>query len=72
MRFTRGPSSPEKLGVATMSAPFFGAQLVGSLGIGAFGDTFDTEAGVLADGELDAQLRHILAALVAPTTAEPD
>lgn len=51
------------LGSATMAAPFFGAELVGSLGIGRFGETFDAEAGELADQDLREQLEKILAAL---------
>ncbi len=53
------------LGAATMAAPFFGAELVGSLGIGTFYETFDGEAGALTDQDLDAQLRDLLAKLVA-------
>ncbi len=48
------------LGAATMSAPFFGAELVGSLGIGTFYDSFDGQAGALVDAEQDAELRELL------------
>lgn len=50
------------LGAATMSAPHFGAELVGSLGIGTFYDAFDDG---LVDGELDGELRALLDALIA-------
>lgn len=53
------------LGAATMSAPFFGAELVGSLGIGTFYESFDAEGGALADAERDAELRELLKKLVA-------
>ena len=50
------------LGAATMSAPFFGAKLVGSLGVGPFGEAFSDR---LTDAELDAELRALLEKLVA-------
>lgn len=51
------------LGAATVSAPFFGADLVGSLGIPTFGDNFDPEIGELTDPELRARFDKTLAAL---------
>lgn len=57
------------LASATMSAPFFGAELVGHLGIGKFGSTFDTDAARLVDADLDAQLRELLASLVSAAAA---
>ncbi len=51
------------LGGATMSAPFFGAELVGDLGIPSFYDNFDTEAGELVDPELRNRFEKILGAL---------
>jgi NAD(P)H-dependent FMN reductase len=51
------------LGNATLTAPFFGADLVGSLGIGSFGDNFDSEAGRLTNPELSEQFEKVLAAL---------
>ncbi len=60
------------LGAATMSAPFFGAELVGSLGVGRFNDTFDTDTESLVDVELDSQLRHLLGQLVAAITTGND
>lgn len=52
------------LGSATMSAPFFGAELVGSLGIPSFGQNFDAEAGELTDVDLNDQFVKVLTALV--------
>jgi NAD(P)H-dependent FMN reductase len=51
------------LGGATVSAPFFGAELVGSLGIPSFGANFDAETGELTDPELRASLDKTLASL---------
>ncbi len=51
------------LGAATMSAPFFGAELVGSLGIARFHDNFDANTGELSDLDLNAQLEKLLASL---------
>jgi hypothetical protein len=51
------------LGAATMSAPFFGADLVGHLGVPTFGTNFDPERGELADPDLLAQFTKILEAL---------
>ncbi len=51
------------LGTATATAEYFGAQLVGSLAIPTFNETFDAEAGALADPELDNQLKELLAKL---------
>ncbi len=51
------------LGGATTSAPFFGAELVGSLGIPGFGANFDSEAGELTEPDLREQLEKTLSAL---------
>lgn len=51
------------LGNATMTAPFFGADLVGSLGIPTFGDNFDAETGELSGADLRDQFVKILEAL---------
>ena len=51
------------LGSATSAAPFFGAELAGSLGVGTFYDTFDGEAGEIIDSDLNAQFKEILASL---------
>lgn len=48
------------LGAATTTAPFFGADLVGSLGVGSFHDNFDSEAGSLTNPELSAELETLL------------
>ena len=56
------------LGAATMSAPFFGAELVGSLGVGTFYEAFDEK---LVDQEADAELRALVEALVTAATAAP-
>ena len=48
---------------AAMVAPFFGAELVGSLSIPSFGDNFDTDAGELTEPELRAHFEKILGAL---------
>lgn len=51
------------LGSATATAEFFGADLVGSLGIGKFFDNFDSEAGELTDPDLSEQFTKILQGL---------
>jgi NAD(P)H-dependent FMN reductase len=51
------------LGSATTTASFFGADLVGSLGIPTFGESFDAEAGGITDPELRARFEKILGAL---------
>ena len=51
------------LGSATMTAPFFGADLVGSLGIPAFDENFDPDAGELSDPDLRARFEKTLGAL---------
>lgn len=53
------------LAAATSSAPFFGADLVGSLGVGRFRDTFDPASGELVDPELRARFEKLLGALAA-------
>ena len=51
------------LGSATMAAPFFGADLVGSLGIPTFGDNFNSDADELSNPELRARFEKTLGAL---------
>lgn len=51
------------LGSATATAPFFGADLVGSLGIGTFGDNFDTATSEITDPDLRARFEKTLGAL---------
>lgn len=53
------------LTAATTSAPFFGADLVGSLAIPSFHDNFDVESGEIADPELRAEFEKVLGALAA-------
>ena len=51
------------LGTAIPSAPFFGAELVGSLGIPSFYESFDAETGELIDPDLRNRFEKILGAL---------
>lgn len=51
------------LGGATMAAPFFGAELVGSLGIGTFHETVNAETGEIVDADLRAEFEKVLRAL---------
>ena len=44
-------------------AGYFGNEVLASLAIPRFGENFDTEAGVLSNSELDAELREALATL---------
>ena len=53
------------LGSATATAPFFGADLVGSLGIPTFSDNYDADAGELSDPDLRARFEKTLGALAA-------
>ena len=53
------------LGAATSGAPHFGAELVGSLGVGSFMNNFDSEAGEITNSDLQAQLKEVIAALAA-------
>ena len=52
------------LGAATMAAPYLGAELVGSLGVGTFYDSFD---GALVDPSTNTELRRLLGALAEAT-----
>ncbi len=52
------------LGTATASAKFFGAELVGSLGIGTFHNNFDAQAGELVLAEQRAEFAALVHALV--------
>jgi len=52
------------LGLAKGSAGFFGADLRGSLSVGRFSETFDTDKGELIDPDLAAQLRQNLRLLL--------
>ncbi|MEM7271983.1 MAG: NAD(P)H-dependent oxidoreductase [Actinomycetota bacterium] len=63
---TPGPrSGAGVLGSATMAAPFFGAELIGSLGIGRFRENFDPDQGAISDPELRTQFIEILDSLIA-------
>ncbi len=48
---------------ATTVAPFFGAELVGSLSVPSFNDNFDSDAGELVNPELRSQLEALLSKL---------
>lgn len=48
---------------ATGAAPRFGGEVIGSLSVPSFGETFDTEAGKLLDEEFDTELRALVAKL---------
>ena len=58
-----GRGGASVLATATSTGPYLGAELVGSLGIPTFGETFDSEAGRLVDADLDAQFRKVLGQL---------
>lgn len=51
------------LGSATTTAPFFGAELVGSLGVPTFQDNFDPAVGEITDADLRARFIDTLEAL---------
>lgn len=51
------------LGAAKVSAPFFGANLIGTLSVAKFNEVFDTQNGVLSDAELSKALGNLLANL---------
>ncbi|MFK7995548.1 MAG: NADPH-dependent FMN reductase [Granulosicoccus sp.] len=53
------------LRTAQGSAGFFGADLRGSLSVGRFSETFDTDSGKLTDPELATALRQHLSSLLA-------
>lgn len=53
------------LNAALTSAPFFGAEIKGSLSVPSFGENFDAEAGGLTNPDLLAALDEALAALAA-------
>ena len=61
---TPGPmAGANVLRTATASAPIFGGELLGSLGVGKFMENFDVAAGELTNPELLAELRTVLSAL---------
>ena len=55
------------LRTASNLAGYFGNEVLASLPIPKFGESFDTASGKLTDPELDAQLREALAALSSAT-----
>ncbi|WP_087020977.1 NADPH-dependent FMN reductase [Thaumasiovibrio subtropicus] len=54
------------LTAATGSAPYFGVNLIGSLSVPSFFDTFDAEHGEFRDAELKAKLAAIIAEVEQP------
>ena len=58
------------LGSATMTAPFFGADLVGSLSVPSFYENFDSERGELTNPDLRASLESLLSDLTDGSTAD--
>ncbi len=48
------------LGTVTKAAPVFGAELIGSLSVGSFGERFDSESGLPADADLAQQIEETL------------
>ncbi len=51
------------LGAAKVSAPFFGADLKGTLSVANFNDVFDAQKGALSDADLSETLGKLLADL---------
>ena len=51
------------IGTFTNAAATFGAELIGSLSIGSFGERFDSESGLPKDSDLAQQIEDNLAAL---------
>ena len=61
---TPGPmAGANVLRSATASAPIFGGELVGSMGVGKFLENFDGESGEVSNPELVAELKTVLSAL---------
>ncbi len=48
------------MGIFTNAAAIFGAELIGSLSVGSFGERFDVERGEPKDAELTQQIEDIL------------
>ncbi|MEO0590957.1 MAG: NAD(P)H-dependent oxidoreductase [Pseudomonadota bacterium] len=51
------------LEIASGAAPRFGGEVIGTLSVPSFGESFDARAGELKDADLDAQLRELAAKL---------
>ena len=58
-----GRGGKSVLEIASAAAPRFGGEVLGTLSVPSFGESFDTATGALADKELDAQLRELAAKL---------
>ncbi len=58
------------LAAAKTSAPYFGSDIRGSLGVANFGSVFDADAGAFTDADLARDLREALAGLTTEK-AEP-
>jgi len=58
-----GRGGASVLHTATSTAAFFGADLVGSVGVGSFHDVFDQATGELTDDELRTQFDAVLKGL---------
>ncbi len=59
-----GPGAAARvLGIAESAAPHFGGNVIGSLAVPKFFESFDSETGLLVDSELDQQLRELVAKL---------
>ncbi len=59
-----GRGGQSVLEIAAAAAPRFGGQVLGTLSVPSFATSFDSQAGRLSDGELDARLRELVAGLV--------
>ncbi|MEL6738757.1 MAG: NAD(P)H-dependent oxidoreductase [Pseudomonadota bacterium] len=60
-----GRGGKSVLEIASAAAPRFGGEVIGTLSVPSFGESFDAGAGKLVDEELDAQLRELAAKLAA-------
>ena len=58
-----GRGGKSVLEIASAAAPRFGGEVLGTLSVPSFGESFDTDTGVLADKELDAKLCELAAKL---------
>ena len=61
-----GRGGANVLEAALKSAPFFGAEIKGSLAIPSFNENFDVDQGRLGNDELDKQLRDVVTELAQP------
>ena len=58
------------LGSATTTAPFFGADLRGSMGVGSFHENYDAETKTISNPELRQKLSAVLGTLFTDPAAE--